>query len=520
MWCPNGGLAPGCEAVVPRRAFQFPKHRALSLTAAVSAPLAVFLISCLILGWSLGELRLGEGDLVAREGVDAQDEAVYSFAAREMVRTGDWLTPRFLGRYFLYKPPAVYWLSGASVFLLGDRAVSYRLPALLASAGTCALVFAAATSASGWAAGLAAWLVLLSCPLWAGLSRRNLTDALFCFAVTLAVLGVRRAGWAFSAGTALAILAKGAAGGIPLAVAFVIWPLPDRQDRPSWRQCFVACLHAALLAMPWFIVQFWLHPRWFYEEFLRVELFAWGLQAPPQVSAEPFWAFYGKHLIEQHGIPTLLAGIGCAAALWRRERWALVPVAWALVMGLSIATYSFRHATYLMPLIPALALLASAAPRAGLWLWIAVAPLLTWGAARQPEGHRVQPAIAALEQRAAARPLAPLLVVGTGDHFHASLLPFPTVRYALPDASMPPKGFALDFRSMGIAVGVDEFLHLDRHRARFERVQREWGLDRHDATATVILYRDGAELDLLKKQLSEYDVLETAPEVKMLTASR
>jgi 4-amino-4-deoxy-L-arabinose transferase-like glycosyltransferase len=475
----------------------------------------------MILGWGLGELRLGEGDLVAREGVDAQDEAVYSFAAREMVRTGDWLTPRFLGRYFLYKPPAVYWLSGASVLLLGDRAASYRLPSLLASAATCALVFAAASSTFGWSAGLAAWLVLLSCPLWIELSRRNITDAVFCFAVTLAVLGTRRAGWAFSIGAALAILTKGAAGCIPLAVAVVLWSLPVWPDRPSWRQGLVACLRVALLALPWFALQLWLHPRWFYEEFLRVELFAWGLQAPPQTSAEPFWVFYGKHLLEQHGIPVLLAGTGCLAALWRRQRWVLVPLVWTLAMGLGIAAYSFRHATYLMPLVPALALLASAAPKPGLWLWIAAAPLLVWSAAvPHPPGHRVQPAIAALEERLAAREPAPLLVVGTGDHFYAAMLPFPAVRYALPDASMAPEGFALDFRSMGIAVTVDEFLHLDRHRPRFERVQQEWGLDRHDATATVILYRDRADLDRLQRELSEYDVLETAPGVRMIPSPR
>ncbi|MEP7362164.1 MAG: glycosyltransferase family 39 protein [Acidobacteriota bacterium] len=482
-------------------------------------PLVVFLVSSIILGWGLGDLRLGEGDLVANEGINAQDEAVYSFAAREMARSGDWVTPQFLGRYFLYKPPAVYWLSGVSAALLGDHAASYRIPAVLASAATCALLFAAVVRTSGWTAAYAAWFVLLSCPLWISLARRNVTDPIFCFAVTLAVVHARRAGWAFSVGTALAILTKGAAGAIPLAVAAVAWMTAGQDQRPALRQVLVAVGRVALLAAPWFAIQMWLHPRWFYEEFVRVELLAWGLQAPPQLSAEPFWWFYGKHLVEQHGLPVLLAAMGCLMAIRRGDRTILVPVLWALAMTVAIGGYSFRHATYLMPLIPAIAWLAASAPRWTHWIWLAAAPLLVVNAAFVAQGSRaVQPSIAALEQRVSAGVTSPLLVMGTGDHFHAALLPFPSVRYVMLDSSLPPKGFALDFRSMGIAVSVDEFLNLKDHRTRFEQVQREWGLSRHGATATVILFRDGAELQRLKDGAPAYDILETGPDAKVIMA--
>ena len=37
--------------------------------------------------------------------ITAQDEALYASTSIGMARQGGWLTPKFLGRYALYKPP-------------------------------------------------------------------------------------------------------------------------------------------------------------------------------------------------------------------------------------------------------------------------------------------------------------------------------------------------------------------------------------------------------------------------------
>jgi len=487
---------------------------------AFGLPGLVFLCSFALLWMGLSGLRLGEGELVRGEGVNAQDEAVYSYAARGMARSGDWLTPRFLGRPFLYKPPAVYWLSGLSVAVWGEHAWAYRLPAAVASSATMALVAAMAMRAGGKLAGVSAWLVLLGCPWWMDLARRNLTDPLYCLGITVAMAGVR-GGWWFAAGVAMAILAKGVGGAVPLAVAALVWFTPWAGMRRSLRAALVDWGRVALLAGPWFVAQMWLHPRWFFEEFIRVEVLAWGLGAAPQVSAEPAWWFYGKHLMGWQGVPILAAVIGSGVALARRERGVLPPLAWAGVMVLAIGGYSFRHATYLMPLVPAVALLTAYAPRWCRWLWVvagvalSVSSALAW---REP--RVVQPQIALLEERVREGAGRPLLVHGTGDHFHAALLPFPRVRYVFPSAAMPPKGFALDFRSMGIAVSVDEFLELPRHLARFESTQRAWGLRGHEATACVILYENEAELRRLREEAAEYDFLESGAAPELIPARR
>ena len=39
------------------------------------------------------------------------DEPVYGETAKEMLLTGDWLSPRIYGEYWYDKPPLFYWFS-------------------------------------------------------------------------------------------------------------------------------------------------------------------------------------------------------------------------------------------------------------------------------------------------------------------------------------------------------------------------------------------------------------------------
>ena len=115
--------------------------------------------------------------------VTAQDEAVYSHAAIAMDESGDWSTPTFMGRFFLYKPPLLYWLSGLSIKLFGVSAWALRLPSILAAAFTAGLVFVWVLGAANrWRATLAV-VFLVTCPLFRELGRRNMTDALIMFVI-------------------------------------------------------------------------------------------------------------------------------------------------------------------------------------------------------------------------------------------------------------------------------------------------------------------------------------------------
>jgi len=61
------------------------------------------------------------------------DEGRYAEIPREMLATGDWLTPHLNGVLYFEKPPLQYWLSALSMKLFGVNGAAARLPLALAS---------------------------------------------------------------------------------------------------------------------------------------------------------------------------------------------------------------------------------------------------------------------------------------------------------------------------------------------------------------------------------------------------
>jgi|GEM_PF-219910 len=61
------------------------------------------------------------------------DEGRYAEIPREMIATGNWLTPHLNGVLYFEKPPFQYWLSAISMKLFGESAFAARLPLALAA---------------------------------------------------------------------------------------------------------------------------------------------------------------------------------------------------------------------------------------------------------------------------------------------------------------------------------------------------------------------------------------------------
>src|SRR3972149_917471 len=55
------------------------------------------------------------------------DEGLYATIGKEMVESGDWVTPRFNGLRYLEKPPLYYWLTAATFALFGFSEWGVRL---------------------------------------------------------------------------------------------------------------------------------------------------------------------------------------------------------------------------------------------------------------------------------------------------------------------------------------------------------------------------------------------------------
>ncbi|HEY8219159.1 MAG TPA: hypothetical protein VIF86_03580, partial [Methylobacter sp.] len=66
-------------------------------------------------------LLLGYRDLIE------PDEGRYAEIAREMLHSGNWITPRLNGFKYFEKPPLQYWGSAISMALLGETNAAARV---------------------------------------------------------------------------------------------------------------------------------------------------------------------------------------------------------------------------------------------------------------------------------------------------------------------------------------------------------------------------------------------------------
>ena len=444
----------------------------------------VFLAAFLFLSYGIDRWSIA-GPYVDEKGrIASQDEAVYSHVAIRMAESGDWLTPHFLDRFFLTKPPLLYWLSGVSVKLLGVSTFALRMPSLIAGALGVMIVFLWVSDTRPWWTALIAAAALLTHDLWFRLSRLNLTDALLSLWFVAALWLLPRSAWITGSLCGLAILTKGLAGLMPLiAVGAVL--LIQR----NWRRGVQVAGVAALVAAPWHLYQYFVHQRWFYAEYIGVEILRYALGAPPQTSQESTAVFYfGRFL-------SLFAVVGFAGLVWTiRQRDWNPALALALMVIAAVFAYQYRNLAYWMPLAPALAILAGRSLP-----WYLLPFMLAWPA-RDPAMTPVTPVLRAY--CAMNRPNE-LVLISTADEFHATVLPLPHVRYVFV-AAPPEYGSAmLDFRALGITQTVDDYLAETKPRESL----REWGLPNERALATVLLAQDQAGVDRLMAARPDWDFL-------------
>lgn len=94
------------------------------------------------------------------------DEGRYSEVAREMIVSGDYITPRVNGVAFLDKPVLYYWLQAAAIKLFGLNEWALRFfPALLGIFG-CLITYICTRRLFGRRTGLLATIILATTPLY------------------------------------------------------------------------------------------------------------------------------------------------------------------------------------------------------------------------------------------------------------------------------------------------------------------------------------------------------------------
>jgi 4-amino-4-deoxy-L-arabinose transferase-like glycosyltransferase len=318
------------------------------------------------------------------------DEARYAEIPREMLASGDFVTPRLNGVPYLEKPPLLYWANAASLHLFGLTPWAARLPTRLFGFGTVLTLLFGTAAIWGTPAGLAAAIFSLAAPLGFAFSRVNLTDAplTFFFTLTLflarAALLRREAGrpWiALSALTGLAaaggFLSKGLVAVVLPGAILLLWCLATRRTRFLPSLLFGPALPVFLLAAaPWFLLAEsrnpgFLHFFFIHEHFQRFSTSAAKRPGPIYYFVLIFLAGFLP------GVPFFFSSLKKA---WRRdEPEGLFFLLWFAVVLVFFSLSRSKLPPYLMPAFPAAAALAArglfGGRPAGLGAWRASALL-------------------------------------------------------------------------------------------------------------------------------------------------
>jgi 4-amino-4-deoxy-L-arabinose transferase-like glycosyltransferase len=293
-------------------------------------------------------------------GLLGPDEPRYAAIARDMARTGDWVTPRLWGQPWFEKPVLLYWMSGAGYRLGMGAELAPRLPVALLSIAFLVFFWWILNREFG---GRAAWLsalILGTSAGWVGYSQVGVTDlplsATFSAAMLLSLAWIARRDTQLlpyaAAMLGLAALAKGL---VPLVLATPLL-LAVRNFRDLLRPRVVLPFLAA--ALPWYLLCYARNGWPFIQEFFVKHHFSRFASSDLQ-HVQPAW-FYLPVLagLTLPWAPLLALAVGRRAWADRRLRFLAAVVVFGLVF-FSAATNKLPG--YVLPLLPALAALAGVA---------------------------------------------------------------------------------------------------------------------------------------------------------------
>ena len=299
-------------------------------------------------------LRFWDLDRIGLRG----DEAVYAGQAAVLAGVKGF-SPYFIlqsrgdSNFLLFQEvvSVAYRVAGA-----GD--VTARSVAAAFSVLTVAVVYCIGATLFGRRTGLFSALLLSVSGYAVMLGRLALLDSTLTFLFATAMLcaakwtATKRSGWlyGFAATAALTVQAK-IVGGLALLVVATYLLISRSTGKLSWRRLLI-CAGVFLAALTPMLVQ--LATNWtLYTSFLSTSV--------RRASAVP-WYYYGKVLLAHDG-PLLLALyiIGIAFAVGRRARGDLLPLLWLLTVVVFYQIYPLKAFNYLLPALPALAILAGRA---------------------------------------------------------------------------------------------------------------------------------------------------------------
>ncbi len=300
------------------------------------------------------------------------DEGMHAATSKDMVLSGDWLTPRYNGEKFYDKPPLHNWLVAIAFLIFGFTEFAARLPAALLGLGCVMVTYWMGRQIFGPTAAFLSAVVLATSAEYFVLARVVVQDISLAFFITLALalfyLGYkneRHRKLLFLLGYAamgFSVLAKGPVG-VLLPVTIIGLFLIFKRQLSFLKQMQIGWGILILLAVaaPWYILISLKDPDYFNYFFIKQNFgnfFSKDVRHP-----EPIYYY----------IPVVMGGMFPWSAFlplalfraFRIRRTAsndgmLFALIWFAVIFIFFSLASSKLGTYILPLIPSGSLLVGA----------------------------------------------------------------------------------------------------------------------------------------------------------------
>lgn len=298
------------------------------------------------------------------------DEGRYAEIAREMLVTGDWVTPRYNGYKYFEKPPLQAWATAAAFQAFGIGDWQARLWTALTGFLTILLVGFTGARIYNARAGWLAAVVLASSPMWVISGHFNSLDmglSAFLVAALCSLLlaqtsqnknSCRNWMWACWAFMALATLSKGVIGAAIPAMVFIAYSI-STWDWKIWTRLrlFSGTILFLVITAPWFVLVAQRNPEFLEFFFIHEHLQRFTQDAHSRTG--PIYYFVPLLIIGL--LPWFLQIPGSIAQAWSERRrefsagWLLV--CWFVVIFAFFSVSRSKLPGYIIPVFPALALI-------------------------------------------------------------------------------------------------------------------------------------------------------------------
>ncbi|BAY25065.1 glycosyl transferase family protein [Calothrix sp. NIES-2100] len=359
---------------------------ALAVTVSV---LWLIVIGWIAYGWNLGNIGL----------VD-ETEPLFAEASRQMLITGDWITPFFDGETRFDKPALIYWCQAIAYAIMGVNEWGARIPSVLAAMGVIGLAFYTVH----WSlarqdeleqvsrpvrryltAGVAATIMALT-PEMIAWGRIGVSDMLLtgCIASALLCFFLGYAGnsqplansklpnkWYLACYVLIAgaILTKGPVGIVLPGIIIGAFVLYQGKLREVWREMHVllGMLIILLLSVPWYALVIWRNGWTYINAFFgyhNIERFTEVVNG----HSAPWYFYFLVVLLGFAPYSVYLPAAMLRLKFWQRSHWlsqersqqlGLFACIWFLgVFGFFTIAVT-KLPSYVLPLMPAAAIMVA-----------------------------------------------------------------------------------------------------------------------------------------------------------------